>query len=380
MGVDALRSHPRAPSARACTLKFQFMWGRIAEGTVGLLSIYCAGCVYPDERKRLHNRLDELYVRISDARQGQHSLVMRTLGALAGLAERFFNAVWGPALFSLRAVCVSLSASLATLLISAGQTHYKAIIELVQSKYGAFLVPDYRFISFREISYGIIFSLLTLLQAVSPARWRIWYPLLVLVGTVLVVADIHSILFGLDLFERIAGRFFTAPSFNRYEITKFELSAMGLAIVTSTSVDLCVVAITRTGLRWLSDGASVLRTTLVLAINAAVCLPIYYFLFFYRPSVSAFIEWMVYPSVWERALPNVIGMCQIDAGICAAIVVVAVAVVINRLVWFLAERALYGLADAHILDKKVWLWTIGLGMLADAGTGYFSQIIRLFAH
>jgi hypothetical protein len=363
----------------ADSLPFVPTWWRVLEAAVGILVVYCAAGVYPDERKRLHNRLDELYLRASYAGRGQTSSLMQVIGAIAGLAEKLFDAVWGPSLLSVRAVCVSLSISLGNFLIASGRVDHAAVAALIKSRYGGFLSPDFEFIAIRELSYGFILLLLTLLQAASPPWKRTRYPVLVTVLTLVILADLHSVLFGFDLFERIVRHVFGNSNFDKVREWRLEASVFAVSVSLSTAVDVLVVAITRTGLRLLSRGASVVRTVLILAANAAICVPVYYYFFVYKPDADTAMDWIISANVWKRAMPDVLVMCQVDAGVCAAILLVAGALLVNGFVWFVAERALYGLAEARVLDKREWLWGISVLLLTDASTDYIGRVVKLFS-
>lgn len=81
----------------------------------GSLCLYIAFFLYEDEESRVQNALENLWIRVND-RSDRASAFMRHLVAeAAGLSSRAFDAVFGPTLFSIRAVGVSFSYALASM-------------------------------------------------------------------------------------------------------------------------------------------------------------------------------------------------------------------------------------------------------------------------
>ncbi len=82
---------------------------------VGSLCLYIAFFLYEDEESRLHNALENLWIRVNDRSDNASTFIRRLVTETAKLSSRAFDAIFGPTLFSVRAVGVSFSYALASM-------------------------------------------------------------------------------------------------------------------------------------------------------------------------------------------------------------------------------------------------------------------------
>src|SRR6202030_697964 len=78
-----------------------------AEIIFGIGLLYFRFCLYETEEGHLQNSLIGLWIRISDKSDSARKRFERLLEQSARLSERFFDALLGPRLFSLRALSIS---------------------------------------------------------------------------------------------------------------------------------------------------------------------------------------------------------------------------------------------------------------------------------
>lgn len=117
----------------------------IARGLIiciaGLL-IYIALFMYEDEKGRLQNRLEELWIRIDDRQRAAVARHIAFLKAVLGLLNRGLDTLFGAKIFSLRSIAVTFCYSQASLLLLLPHTlgDFDAKVSLRAAAYFAFLV------------------------------------------------------------------------------------------------------------------------------------------------------------------------------------------------------------------------------------------------
>ncbi|HEY6249638.1 MAG TPA: hypothetical protein VI685_06730, partial [Candidatus Angelobacter sp.] len=81
------------------------------------LLVYIALFMYEDEKGRLQNRLEELWIRIDDRQRAAAARHIAFLKAVLGLLSRGFDSLFGTKIFSLRSIAVTFCFSQASLLL-----------------------------------------------------------------------------------------------------------------------------------------------------------------------------------------------------------------------------------------------------------------------
>lgn len=90
--------------------------------TILLIVLHCLGWVLvcvglflsEDEENRFQNSIEQWWIRLDDAQIASRSRVASFMQGVASLTERGFNRLFGPRLFSLRVIPVSIYLSLAS--------------------------------------------------------------------------------------------------------------------------------------------------------------------------------------------------------------------------------------------------------------------------
>jgi hypothetical protein len=353
---------------------------RIGEGILGVLLMFCAGCLKPEERAKVHNFLDDMYNRTLEASDTQLSGMTRILRAVANVTERVFARLWGDRFFSVRAVFVSLAVSMGLALLSQAQmeTMYSGMFARMPHMGVASARFDYA--AFREVSYALMLLIFTAAQAAFP-RWRTYvFPVAVTVIVTWTYIDLKSFMFGSAALDSIIIHD-VGPDMPQDWDTKsplFELEAFAGSVLVSTTLDVLVVALVRTWTRWMSHARSLWPMLAFLGLDAIVCSPFAYLMFFFRPTINYGFDLIAAPDLWWRLWPNILNMSQGDAAVCVLFVVIGATILLNHGLWFIFRRIMFAFSDMKILDRQKWFFTSGVCLLADALTDYGGRLLVLF--
>jgi len=146
-----------------------------AEIIFGIALLYFRFCLYETEEGHLQNSLIGLWIRISDKSDSARKRFERLLEQSARLSERFFDALLGPRLFSLRALSIS-----GCLLYLSLRVSY-ALFGPYYDSYQRRDIRDFNFESGVLITL-LIFLVIPLAPVIIRKRWAPLIPITVFVG------------------------------------------------------------------------------------------------------------------------------------------------------------------------------------------------------
>jgi hypothetical protein len=304
-----------------------------AEITFGVALLYFRFCLYETEEGHLQNSLIDLWIRISDKSDSARKLFERLLKESARLSERFFDALFGPRLLSLRA----LSISVCLLYLS-----YRLSVTLFGSYFDSYRRHDLRG---RLYYLGVLFVLMGFLWCtLFLARFRNrWVTLMPLAGLVLVIGEL--IQFWVVIF-----------------------------------VDFLWLVYIRRGTHWALRNGGIWRHILMVmggAVVAVVC-----FLVFPGEAHNALIsrEWLLnrVPSVTPQILFLSDSRFFIAAVSLVQLVIIALGF-LNWIVWPILSRVVYAAERNQFFRERKLFATFGFALLihAASGGGWIKKTLEL---
>ncbi len=98
-------------------LHLAYIFSRPVAGFLAAVAFYWSAFLYEDEKRRINNKLVDLWTRVDDLKKASlsaHAAFMKEISALAG---RAFDQLLGDELLSARAVLVSVYWSVASFII-----------------------------------------------------------------------------------------------------------------------------------------------------------------------------------------------------------------------------------------------------------------------
>src|ERR1700683_399195 len=334
---------------------------RAGSSTLGIFLLIVALCLsmlYETEEGVIRNKLDVLWIRLSDARSTALSRQAQFARSVAALTDAFFERVFGRALVSWRSVAVSVCFSLVSL--------------------GIACMPGlYDYSVFPDVVAGLYFPVILLLLAagILPALLRgklpvkVWY-LSVAILCVAVFAGMHS----MDWFSIAFAHGHPIP----------ELTWDALFLVLTIGFDSFFVAATR----WLLREAATFHTGLriLAAVLGNVCLAAMLVVLPLigpawsegKGSLAAGVHQPV--AFFERqALFNpsrhvffltLAGSNLFDAAVALAFFGLFLIMLLHRVLWPLLQTPIYALGQRDLARLRKWCFGLGalfLGLGLPAG-------------
>jgi hypothetical protein len=309
---------------------------RILLAAVGGLLLYLAAFLYEPENERFQKTLEVLWVRIDDTQRGALSWSVAFTQAAAQLTSASLDRVFGPGIFSLQAIGVSLCYSYASFLL-------------------LILYFDRSIILDRSPVYDEIILIIYVVLGTLPAIIAKW-PGLIKLWFGFVLASLLL----LDLFEY---RFVLGDSWEDvYErlLTSWWFYA-GMTIGMLCNIFFMVFL--RKALRW---SAALTSAPKLILVVLGICLSI--FVFFVGPllyernlSLSDIYDDEYLFTIWVAVTSNLLialtGMLFL---------IFAFGILVHRIFWPTLNRSVYALQNLPGARRNWVFWTLGLALIAWA--------------
>jgi hypothetical protein len=222
---------------------------RILAVPTGCLTYYIAFFMYENEEGKWQNRMENLWVTIHDREEITGSKLLAFFNKISVVVTQGFDWIFGPRLFSLRAVGVSTSYSLAGLFLS-GFFAFTILLWMnnpLDAPLPEELVKHWRLVEAVCLLTIAFFSLLALLPSLSPSRWF---------GR---LSLFPAFFFGIGLLLALIERRHT-----------WRIATVSAALLVSFLADIFLVALVRFTVRWILAKTSVSRIALAVLIQLGV--------------------------------------------------------------------------------------------------------------
>jgi hypothetical protein len=313
---------------------------------IGWVLLYAAFFLYEDQEARIHNRIEEWWIRINDTHHAARSRAAAFMQGVASLTERGFNRLFGKRLLSLRLIGISVCFSIASFFlfgfVSSAINHKPP----EGSPLGAFC-------------WFLFFVSIGLVPAFSENQWVLrWWG-------VAVVAQLVPLGKLLLFASSVRGGAFAARGVG------YLLLAFGIGFAS----DVSYIVLTRWILRRVSriDRApeiilAIVGNLLILVILLLAPIEIGMKVFPLAPTIAAVIMF----SFVLNAVSFVVG---------SASLFLAFLLLLHRLVWPVIERPLYAIHRFGLIRNKNLLWKIGLALVTlptDSGVSGLKHLVQKF--
>jgi hypothetical protein len=321
---------------------------KLLAGALGVVLVFMAAFLYPDEREKLQNHLEDAWIKIRD-KQGvvisKHVAFMQAVGTLT---THLFERVFGKSYISARAITVSICLSLLSFTLI-----FRAVGERPIG--GLIMDPFYVHLS---SSAWIIFVMLLALSVGIPrlAGQNSWVALVFTLGLMTLVRFLTENSFGVLLHEPIG---------NIVGI----LGAATLLLLLSFGCDMAFVAVTRSAVRRISNMDELWKIVSVLGSNVAIATGVLIYPLWWAHGQALKELGPNAPHVFMHNSTFVILLSlsnSFDILIAAAFVIMACAMLIHRMFWPLLARPIYALAELGIRGHRRLLGTVGMALVGIA--------------
>jgi hypothetical protein len=308
--------------------------GRTFALSIGSFSFYLAFFIYEDEDGRWQNKIDHLWIGISDRAMVTNSVAAALFNKTAQGVLTASNGLFGKRAFSLQAVSVSVNLSIAGAILAGLFVDYEEIIKLnveltpavlalVESSVSAYCTARFR------RSWVAVLTLMPALSVIIVGSWRI-------------------------LSVEHLGR----------ESYVFLASFVLLPIISVAS-DVLAVALIRQALREISRAPGLGRMLLAIlilacAIAAMIGVPMY--------AIERMNGTSADPFDFLRWLPVLyLLLLNITAGIYCLVPIVCLSfLVVHRLFWPSLSRVIYPLCRFHIFTNRKFMISVGVASFTVA--------------
>lgn len=293
------------------------------------LVLICAGLfLYEDEEGKFQNKIEEWWVRLSDAQNVSRSKVATFMQGVARLTADGFDALFGHRLFSLRIIPVSIYLSLASVFLLIFVFFRRVANPGVGTRHGAFLML-------------LFFVALALMPALLKNKWllAIWWAI--------IPVNLLSLGGLVAFFVKTRGA----------AATMHGIGLVALLFVASLACDLAYITLTRYILRRASRIDHVPEIVLMILANlAALAIPVLGPIYggVALANYAPYAAGMVVLSLMFNAIDFLVGF----AGL-----LLAVLLLLHRLFWPAIQRPLYAIYRFSPIKKKRWLFATGVALL-----------------
>jgi hypothetical protein len=312
-----------------------FRWIEVA---IALGLLYFRFCLYETEEGHLQNALAEIWIRISD----RSDRFQRFLVESAQLSQRFFDALLGPRLLSLRAVSIS-----GCLLYISSR-----ISMALHSGYNAYSRRDHHDLFFESGVLTIV--LIALLIPLAPVilrkkRWPSFLPIAIFLATQIALV--------------------VTRDFN------------GLAMIwIAIALDYLWLLTVRRGTEWALRGGSIWRHILNVIVGLAATALFFIVLPGYSHHGLVSRDWLtsLSPSIADIVLfqgdarffiagVSLIQLCVIAFGF------------LNWILWLILSRVIYAAQRYELFRERKLFGTFGFALLVHAaGAGWIKNVVEVF--
>jgi hypothetical protein len=324
---------------------------RTGAGLAGALLVYAAIFLYEDEQGKIQNRLEDWWVRVSDAEKTATSRYAVFMREVAKAATGLFDRLFGPKLVSWRALRASAA-------YSTGSFVLFMVFDTIRTE--GLREFDIRWLLLPSVLAGGFYwygsHRLTIRQ---PFRFLI-HLLMILIFVVF--------FFGFFINYGNAGL---------------------VAVFGSFLCDIGFIAATRQTLRWCSQMERLIAVVLVILINCAIAFAfvvgpagLYYHDNAKTPILHNPMSEELQRANWFVAGVSFAGLNAVDALAASVFVVLAIVAGVHRVLWPVLGRGLYALQGIGIARRRSLMATVGVALLTHAGVdlpAQFKKIVELFS-
>ena len=299
--------------------------------TLGVVCIYAAVFLRETTENKIESTVFEWWVMIDDAQRATRERVATFMRGVARLTARGLDWVFGPKLFSLRMIPLSVYFSLASFFLLA-----VCILPFVKHPPNAKESTAFLFL--------VYFLFLGLFPALVSNKWLVafWWAVFLF--------KIFSFT-GLILFiVKTRGLHYTAKG----------LGLIVLLFASSLVCDLGYIALTRIALKHALEIENPAKILFVLVANAfalAVPLVLPIWVGVKLINVAHYAATMIVASVLFNGIDIVVG---------TAAFLLAILLLIHRVAWPLVERPLYAFQRYSPIKNKKWLFGAGVALITFA--------------
>lgn len=298
-------------------------------GILGFLAYYLAFFMYEDEEGVLHNRIERLWIAISDRalQTGSQSVALFT--KVADVVTDVYNRIYGHHLLSLRMIGSSTSYSLGFLIIFIGLLG---------------LFDEQQSVLNGELQYVIpalagICIISAILPSAFPSRWSVAISLLPLILILL---------------------YFWADISHKTAANKVPENTIILAVSMFFSIcsDLLLIVIVRSLVRYISVNIAIGRIILAILMQIVIGL----ILVFGPITVRIYLQLeneVNTGALLSRSLNIIAGFNLFTSLLCFVFVFVLLFITIHWLIWPLLGRLIYPLARFEFIRNRKALATTG---------------------
>jgi hypothetical protein len=307
-----------------------FMIFRILIGALGVLAFYAAFFMYEDEEGRWQNRIEQLWISISDRALLVGSKSAAFFNKVADIVTVGFNRMFGVHLMSLRMIGASTAYSLAFFLL---------LYYVLESSSAQVIINEVAF-NTRHIVlvFAVIFALAAILPAVFASRWFVaisFFPLAII-----------ALYFWVDISTQIAA--------NKVPEGPIIL-AMSMPIGVAS--DILLLAVVRSLVRYISINAAISRILLATVSQIMVGLvlilgPILFLIFLQVIGSNP-------GKMLSRGIEFVSVFNIFSAILAFSFSLTLIAVLLHRLTWPSLGRLIYPFARYEFVRNRKFLATFG---------------------
>jgi hypothetical protein len=291
--------------------------------------LICAGLfLYEDEEGKFQNKVEEWWIKLSDRQKASRSKVAAFMQEVARLTGKGFDRLFGPRLFSLRVIPVSIYLSLASCFLLILLIFPRIKNPGAATRQGAFFIL-------------VFFLGLSLVPALFNNKrvLRLWWA--IIPGTLLSISG-----FIVFVFKTRGPR----SAF-------LGISLVALIFVSSLFCDLTYIALTRYILRRISGIDRIPEILVMIFLNLlALAIPLLGPIYLgialvkYAPQAGA----MVLFSVMFNSIDFLAGF---------AALLLALLLLLHRIFWPAIQRPLYAIYRFAPIKEKKWLFRTGVALL-----------------
>jgi len=325
-----LRNWPEIDMTEASAIAIQIL-GILA----GSLCLYIAFFLYEDEESRVQNALENFWIRVNDRSDRASTFIRHLVTEAAGLSSRAFDAIFGPTLFSMRAVGVSFSYALASmsvyLIAATGRANVPAL----------WVMP-------------LIFAALGSLPALTGSRR---------IERLIFLLPLAFAIFLIMFTGMIASEYFRSLDPYGPEFLLINYILIG-ALALSVPIDFLWALLARWGARKVSESQRMLPMLISLLIYLAA--PGILIAIGQPGMVSGVMHW----NPWLGSLLVLIMASRAFLVVTASVFIMVFGVVLlHKIVWPLVDRTIYALARHRVLQNRRLVGVIGFALIVGSVGG-----------
>jgi hypothetical protein len=322
---------------------------------VGCLLIYAAVFLRKDEEGQFQNLLETWVMRLAEKRTAALSTAARFTQAVAKLAARGFDRVFGTKLLSIRAIGVSISFSLTSFFLFAQLAAF--LVAVFTHKPPQLVLP---LIAFFWATYFFVLGAIPAFLDRSDDE-PLWLWKLCVFGAVVAPIALMA--------DAVMNKFGDLSALRFIAVTT-------LLFALSFSCDVLFIALTRWMLRKASEMKRLYETIGIILLNSALGLCLFYI------PISLGLLLIKFPSQRIQIISVVIMMGSalnfVDILACSVFLLLLLFILLHRLVWPIIERPVYACARYGVINNKTLLWLAGSGLiLAPEGPAVWKLLLQL---